>query len=406
MTDVFHGFELLLFRRFQSHPELWIEWRDKLAKKISEKGTLIDDIEDIGEIPQSLWYLSVTLHRRQRYLLELVQKEVQREREKRLPKAGETLLSRYLSSHQFTEFYLDSMFKYGDDNRLPRELFKCANVRFLSLKYNSLDRIPAEIGRMHKLEYLALTNNKLQVHSLPHTLTFCKNLRTVLLDNNLLDALPGFLLQMPSIQTVHRHGNHNYFKATFMWYHTDVNYRIIPVAGSNDCNLYRSYERLQFWAAKAVISSKKDFFCDNSVAPVLKDYISDIYYFFHICNYCNKAQLGHLQGYKVITFKNPYLGNTCVPFQHWACSRECAEKLEVPARKEQIAAAEELDRRYDEYVMECHKKFYSRRAHPVLSCSSGSLSEAVNQMQMTETSATVSPATPQEDTTKCQCSVS
>lgn len=48
MTDVFHGFELLLFRRFQSHPELWVEWRDKLAKKIGDKGTLIDDIEDIG----------------------------------------------------------------------------------------------------------------------------------------------------------------------------------------------------------------------------------------------------------------------------------------------------------------------------------------------------------------------
>lgn len=49
-------------------------------------------------------------------------------------------------------------------------------------------------------------------------------------DNNLLDALPGFLLSLPALETVHRHGNHNYFKSTFMWYHTDVNLRIIPVS--------------------------------------------------------------------------------------------------------------------------------------------------------------------------------
>lgn len=34
----------------------------------------------------------------------------------------ETLLSRYMNSHGFSELYLDSMFKYGDDNRLPREV--------------------------------------------------------------------------------------------------------------------------------------------------------------------------------------------------------------------------------------------------------------------------------------------
>ena len=112
-----------------------------------------------------------------------------------------------------------------------RQLFLCPNVRLLSLKYNSLDQLPSDVGRMQKLEYLALTNNKLQVRSIPHTLIFCRSLHTLLLDNNLLDALPGFLLQMPSIRTVHRHGNHNYFKSTFMWYHTDVYYRIIPVVG-------------------------------------------------------------------------------------------------------------------------------------------------------------------------------
>lgn len=58
-------------------------------------------------------------------------------------------------------------------------------------------------------------------------------------------------------------------------------------------------------------------------------------------------------GFKVITFKNPYLGNTCVPFQHWACSMDCAEHIEIPARDEQIAAAADLDKNYDAYVREC-----------------------------------------------------
>ena len=34
-------------------------------------------------------------------------------------------------------------------------------------------------------------------------------------------------------------------------------------------------------------------------------------------------------GYFVFTFHNPYLGNTCVPFQHWTCSKECALTIEV-----------------------------------------------------------------------------
>ena len=62
-------------------------------------------------------------------------------------------------------------------------------------------------------------------------------------------------------------------------------------------------------------------------------------------------------GFKVITFKNPYLGNTCVPFQHWACSLECARALEVPARQEQITKARELDTKYEKYIHECQTLF-------------------------------------------------
>jgi hypothetical protein len=34
----------------------------------------------------------------------------------------ESLLSRYLNCHTFTELSLDGIFKYGDDNTLPSEV--------------------------------------------------------------------------------------------------------------------------------------------------------------------------------------------------------------------------------------------------------------------------------------------
>ena len=59
----------------------------------------------------------------------------------------------------------------------------------------------------------------------------------------------------------------------------------------------------------------------------------------------------------MITFKNPYLGNTCVPFQHWACSETCATAIEIPARREQIEAASQLDQQYDKYVESCQRQY-------------------------------------------------
>ncbi|GFO35550.1 leucine-rich repeat-containing protein 8e [Plakobranchus ocellatus] len=418
--EPFLGFELLLFRRFQQQPSLWYEWRTNLSRRASH-GTVkdleaactsgdsalqtLESLEElgVGDIHQDLWFLSVMVHRRPKNLLEFVEMEIERERCKRLPKYGETLMMRYLNLYNFTVLSLDSMFKFGDDNRLPREIFRCPNVKSLSLKYNSLEYLPCDIGRMSKLEYLALTNNKLSVWSLPYSLTFLTSLHTLYLDNNLLDALPGFLARMPKLETVHRHGNHNYFKSTFMWYHTDVNLRIIPFFSEAQC--YSQYESLQFWAAKGIIGQKQNFFQDENVVPVLKDYIADIYHLFNICHNCNTACLSHTNelsglalnlslvdiphpcvkfkndpphvfaGYKVITFKNPYLGNTCVPFQHWACSMECARAVEIPARLEQISAARELDLQYENYVRECVRKFSTYRSpRSMLSVAVGSRS--------------------------------
>ncbi|XP_052768342.1 uncharacterized protein LOC128222068 [Mya arenaria] len=362
MCNVFNGYELLLFKRFNEKPEEWLEWKNKLKER-EEKGDTAS-----FDIPQELWYLYVALHQRPRYLMQLVKDEIERENKHFLRRSGETLLTMYINMNAFTEFHLDSIFKYGEDNKLPKEIFKCANIRYLSLKYNCLYDIPPDIGFLQKLEYLALTNNRLHVQSIPYTLTFCRNLRTLLLDNNLLDALPGFLLQMQSLETVHRHGNHNYFKSTFMWYHTDIYCRIMEMNGTGVMSTKRPMS-LSFWAAKALVGSKKNFFTDENVAPVLKDYLCGVYDMFNVCQNCPKACLSNKQGFKVITFKNPYLGNTCVPFQHWVCSVKCAQALEVPARLEQIAKAHKLDTQYERYVLNCQKEFFKcRHKHPLLAC--------------------------------------
>lgn len=80
-----------------------------------------------------------------------------------------------------------------------------------------------------------------------------------------------------------------------MWYHTDVNERILSVHGTNEF-VAREPETLQFWAAKSVIGLKINFFSDPSIAPVLKDFISEIYGLFHVCGHCSKAELVTQQG--------------------------------------------------------------------------------------------------------------
>ena len=76
----------------------------------------------------------------------------------------------------------------------------------------------------------------------------------------------------------------------------------------------------------------------------MKDLLASACSFFHVCNHCPAVRPPQSGGFKVFTFKNPYLGNTCVPFLHWACSRKCAEAIEVPARREQLNSAKEQDR--------------------------------------------------------------
>ena len=120
------------------------------------------------------------------------------------------------------------------------------------------------------------------------TVIIFRNLTELYIDNNLLDALPGIFLRIHSLERVHRHGNHNYFKATFMWYHTDVNDRILECPGLGDAAsvsseaadtaaaAVESAGSLQRLAATAVIQSRLNFYRSSDIPARIKEYISSL----------------------------------------------------------------------------------------------------------------------------------
>ena len=165
------------------------------------------------DFDEETWYLFVLLKRNPFRLQKFINKNSGCDFDHR------DLLSSYLSTYNFTELHLDCLYRGpGDITQLPNEIFTCCvNAKVLSLRNNYLESLSSDIGRMSKLQKLYLTNNRLQNSGIPYTLQFLQELKELYLDNNLLDALPSFLLSMKSLQTVHRHGNHNYFKSTFMW---------------------------------------------------------------------------------------------------------------------------------------------------------------------------------------------
>lgn len=70
--------------------------------------------------------------------------------------------------------------------------------------------------------------------------------------------------------------------------------------------------------------------------------------------------MSEFTGYSTVTFLIPYLGNTCVPFQHWACSKECVLAIEGPAKKLQLEGAKRLDHEYSRYIADSNKNDENR----------------------------------------------
>ncbi|KAG8318640.1 hypothetical protein J6590_001764 [Homalodisca vitripennis] len=63
-------------------------------------------------------------------------------------------------------------------------------------------------------------------------------------------------------------------------------------------------------------------------------------------------------GFRVFTFKNPYLGNTCVPFKHWTCSHKCGMALEEPAHRQERAQARQLELQYQQYIRSVQAQYH------------------------------------------------
>lgn len=265
-----------------------------------------------------------------------------------------TPLSRYLNRHNFVEVYLDNILKGKDDSKIPYEIFCCENIKVLSLRHNFLRQIPCAIGRLTKLEVLVLTENWLTVQSIPFSLTFCKKLKELYVDNNQLEALPGFLQSMPSLELVYRLGNRNYFKSFFLWHHADYDHRVRHEIWKNSWIRGEPEPRptilpLMDLSIEKIFSSGINFF-NEDIPESLKYYMSLTYLSYNICNFCNKATYWSILGYSTVTFMTPYLGNTCVPFQHWACSSQCVKAIEQPAKKLELEAGKRTDKEYSNYV--------------------------------------------------------
>ena len=362
---ILHCYELLLMRTLEEDPALWQRLCDRFGfcsecEKVGGGGgcpplqhgvhTATKDSFKVNSISPDLWFLAIALKESKDKLIHFIRSEGPK-RKVGLPGkhlSSNSFLSSYLSSFNFVELNLDSIFRYGEVSQIPCEIFRCVNVRTLSLRHNFLEALPPDIGRLAKLERLFLTNNKLQNKSIPFTIAFCPALQELYIDNNLLDALPGVLLRLSSLERVHRHGNHNYFKATFMWYHTDINDRILECPGEPEPPR-SSPSSLQQLSGLAVIRSRINFFASPLIPNRVKDFICWLCDGIELCSACSAARPTTAPSYKVFTFKNPYLGNTCVPFQHWACSLTCAKEVEIPARREQLQDRREQDRQYERY---------------------------------------------------------
>ena len=110
---------------------------------------------------------------------------------------------------------------------------------------------------------------------------------------------------------------------------------------NKDIEMLNQPSTLQYLCGTSLASGRINFFHGNFLPNRLKNQLSEQVTELNLCGHCsNVKQIGE-SGFKIFTFKNPYLGNTCVPFIHWACSYKCAQAIEVPARKEQLSSAKE-----------------------------------------------------------------
>jgi len=232
--DGFYSFELLTLIRLGEDRKA-LQMLVSMLKGKNSDGQAEEDSKRLVNDLKGSWYAQYFYKEKKLSLFtfaKMVEIADQDDNIKRRLSPDLPLLDCYLNFGSFTQLNLDNCFRDEEDVTLPLALFKCCpQVLVLTLRSNGLRRLPADVARLKKLVKLALTGNRLTNTGLPHALKHCRQLQELYLDHNLLDALPGFLLALPQLKVVRRHGNHNYFKATFMFYHTDVHNRVLREPG-------------------------------------------------------------------------------------------------------------------------------------------------------------------------------
>ncbi|GFR29973.1 hypothetical protein TNCT_267711, partial [Trichonephila clavata] len=110
------------------------------------KGSVLEENDfSLKCVPDNLWYVAVTIAETNDRFPSFV-KKILKKNPCYSPSSADRILSRYLQYHDFVEMHLDSIFSYGQNSTLPKELFQCLNLKALSLKNNFLEQLPPEIG--------------------------------------------------------------------------------------------------------------------------------------------------------------------------------------------------------------------------------------------------------------------
>ena len=82
------------------------------------------------KISADLWFLAVALEKAPHRLMAFLTSELKHDTSTPICVPAQTVLARYLSHYNFVEMHLDSIYKYGEDATLPKEV---KNIKVLSV---------------------------------------------------------------------------------------------------------------------------------------------------------------------------------------------------------------------------------------------------------------------------------
>lgn len=98
-------------------------------------------------------------------------------------------------------FHLERLFfSHQPIHKLPNDIGKLSNLKFLDLSYTQIKELPYEIGNLQKLEVLNLWSCPLE--SLPPNLGQLKDLKEIHLSGSLLKNIPSSLLDLYQLEII------------------------------------------------------------------------------------------------------------------------------------------------------------------------------------------------------------